>query len=207
MRSHTGDAGVRQGRIEETTAIKAKVPEAATPTPAAAPMGAVPVHPCRVKPDLPGDMPEDAKGTLNDRLAHVKWDVRAYAFQEVACHISELSSAPGDDKGQAGLARWEELTASVSRGLFESNVAVLDKALNAAQQLLYYAPIPLCQQLSSSCAEVHLASCVAKFLCRVIEDSSRTLFRCMTLVQAFLHVMMQMERIEYLEYPRFPACC
>ena len=105
----------------------------------------------RVKPDLPGDEPQDATGALCDRLAHAKWDVRAHALQQVACAIFQLARQCG---GQACIADWEEHTASVGKGLGESNVAVLDKALNAAQQLLYYAPIPLCEQLASSCAEV-----------------------------------------------------
>lgn len=135
----------------------ASVSVAARPAVVAAPAAPSPRAPSpgvsRVKPDVPGDEPQDAPGTLCDRLAHAKWDVRAYALQQVACAIFQLARHGG---GQACTADWEEHTASVGKGLGESNVAVLDKALNAAQQLLYYAPIPLCEQLASSCAEVRM---------------------------------------------------
>ena len=137
----TAEAGSRPGH--DGSGAKERVGEGG---------GAGPVPGQRVQPDAPGDMPEGAGGSMSDRLAHAKWDVRAYAYQEVAVAIFRLATLPLPD-GKAD-ADWEEHAASVAKGLGETNVAVLDKALNAAQQFLYYAPIPLCQQLASSCAEV-----------------------------------------------------
>ena len=112
------------------------------------------------EPDEPGEMPPEAGATLDERLRHTKWNVRAHAYQEVACAIFRLGSQAraGDSSEDAA---WAAHAAVVAKGLGETNVMTLDKALNAAVQFLEYAPLALCKELAASCAPALIAKGLA----------------------------------------------
>ena len=105
-------------------------------------------------------MPPEAGATLDERLRHTKWNVRAHAYQEVACAIFRLGSQAraGDSSEDAA---WSAHAAVVAKGLGETNVMTLDKALNAAVQFLEYAPLALCKELAASCAPALIAKGLA----------------------------------------------
>ena len=113
------------------------------------------------KPQEAGEMPEGAPSSMELRLAHAKWNVRAYAYQELACAIYKLATAarqtlaarsPGQDPD--ALSQWATFLPLVSQALVETNVVALDRALNAAQQFLEHAPLDMCQELAASSAQV-----------------------------------------------------
>ncbi len=97
-------------------------------------------------------MPEDAPSSLEQRLAHSKWNVRGHAYQELACAIYCLATAPPQE--QDAESQWASLLPQVSKALLEPNVVALDRALNAAQQFLEYAPLAMCKELAASGAQV-----------------------------------------------------
>ena len=121
----------------------------------------------RGAPEEAGDMPEGAGSNLDDWLASAKWNVRAFAYQHVACGIFRLANSHDMQEHEA---EWARFTAVVTKGLGESNVQALQKALNAAHELLEYAPLPLCDLLASASAEVMPLSfmCDSAFVGRVL---------------------------------------
>jgi len=113
-------------------------------------------------------MPEEGADCNNwqQRLQHSKWSVRAYAYQEVACHVYTLrqpqGEGEGEGEGKGSAGSWAEYEGAVRKGLMEeSNVNALDKALNAALQLLQYAPLPACQELCAQAAPVLVSKALA----------------------------------------------
>lgn len=123
----------------------------------------------RGKPEDPGDAPEDTPPTLDQQLHHAKWNVRAYAYQHLACAIYSMGASGACSEQEAEWARYLQ---AVTAGMAESNVVALDKALNAAVQFLQYAPLPLCEHLASAAAEVtHL-----RFVCLFVVPVTARMF-------------------------------
>lgn len=105
------------------------------------------------KPQEAGEMPEGAPSSIEERLAHSKWNVRGYAYQELACAIYRLATAPQQEPDAE--SQWASLLPQVSKALLEPNVVALDRALNAVQQFLEYAPLAMCKELAVSGAQVY----------------------------------------------------
>jgi len=109
-------------------------------------------------PQDAGEMPEGAPSRMELRLAHAKWNVRAYAYQELACAIYRLSTTAGRaDVLSDTLSEWATFLPLVSQALLETNVVALDRALNAGQQFLEHAPLDMCVELAVSSAQVPAA--------------------------------------------------
>eukprot|EP00802_Teleaulax_amphioxeia_P003895 Tamp_03898.p1 GENE.Tamp_03898~~Tamp_03898.p1 ORF type:complete len:1023 (+),score=231.23 Tamp_03898:23-3070(+) len=111
------------------------------------------------KPQEAGEMPEGAPSSIEERLAHSKWNVRGYAYQELACAIYRLATAPQQEPDAE--SQWASLLPQVSKALLEPNVVALDRALNAVQQFLEYAPLAMCKELAVSGAQTLVTKALA----------------------------------------------